>query len=463
MTLVRRNIIPLMLPCLLLTLATAVPTPGQTVTSDDTVLKQIIIFGRHSIRSPTSSPADYAQYSPRPYPDFGVSTGYLTPHGAQAEALLGAYYRAYLLSEGLLTGDNGADLGHSYFRSNSIQRSNLTATMLGSGLYDGQTVPVHSFPLGQPDPVFDPILSNLVTIDPARAAKEVQEIYNSGAALASAYSGELSLIRSVLFNYQNGTLPLPPAPTGIIDPTAQPIPLDPTTTILYTGNVVNEGGLLATANASDPFVMEYADGFPLSEVGWGQLSLDTLSQQTRIGALVLGLEFRPPYLDQVQSSNAGSHILRTMRQAVLDESIPGAFGDATSQVVVVISSDAYLVGVSGLLDLHWQLPGYQPDFCPPGGALVFELRQSTDTGEYLVRVFYTAQSFDQLRNLTPLTLDQPPETIQLMIPGGHKPGASMDIKFETFQKLLTKAIGPQYVQDPSTEVPPDVLPSVPLQ
>jgi len=51
-----------------------------------------------------------------------------------------------------------------------------------------------------------------------------------------------------------------------------------------------------------------------------------------------------------------------------------------------------------------------------GGALVFEVRQSRRTGEFLVRAFYTAQSFDQLRNLTPLSVLFPPETAQLVIP-----------------------------------------------
>ncbi len=75
--------------------------------------------------SPAISQADYAQYSPRPYPEFGVlQPGYLTVHGQQAEILLGAYYRSYLLEEGLLTGDTGVDLARSYFRANSIQRSN---------------------------------------------------------------------------------------------------------------------------------------------------------------------------------------------------------------------------------------------------------------------------------------------------------------------------------------------------
>jgi 4-phytase/acid phosphatase len=132
-------------------------------------------------------------------------------------------------------------------------------------------------------------------------------------------------------------------------------------------------------------------------------------------------------------------------------------------VAVVISSDVYVTGLAGLLGAHWQLPGYQPDLCAPGGALVFELRQSKETGEYLVRVFYTAQSLDQLRNLTPLSLTAPPETVQLLIPGGSKPGATLDVKFETFQNLLHNALGRQYVQNPSTEVPPGVLNGVPTQ
>ncbi|MBZ5591537.1 MAG: hypothetical protein LAP39_04835 [Acidobacteriia bacterium] len=453
----------LILPGLLLTLAIGLPVSAQTVTNDDTILRQIIIFGRHSIRSPLVSPAILAKYSPRPYPDFGVPPGYLTAHGQQAEVLLGTYYRDYLLAEGLLTGDAATDLSRSYFRANSIQRSNLSATKLGAGLIPGAPVPVHSYALGQPDPVFDPITTNVAAIDPARAAKEVQEVYNSGTALASAYSGEFSLVRSVLFGYQNGVQPPPATPSGIMDPTIQPIPLDALTTGVSTGNVIDGGGLLATLLAADPFVMEYANGFPLTEVGWGQLSLDTLSQQTRLATLTLNLEFAMPYLDQVQSSNAASHVLRSMKQAVIGEAVPGAFGDAASRVVVVISSDTFITGLAGLLRLHWQLPGYQPDFCAPGGALVFELRQSRDSGEYLVRAFYTAQSFDQLRNLTPLTLNAPPETIQLLIPGGAKPGAGLDVKFEKFQKLLRNAIGPQYIQDPATEVPPGVLASVPLQ
>ncbi|MFN7995046.1 MAG: hypothetical protein U0Q18_15670 [Bryobacteraceae bacterium] len=443
----------------------AVPVSAQTANDSDTdtVLKQVIIFGRHSVRSPTVAPADYAKLSRRPYPDFGVPPGYLTEHGRQAETLLGAYYRQYLLHEQLLTGNTKWDASRSYFRANSIQRSNITAAALGAGLYEGIAVPVHSYALGQADPVFDPILAKVAAVDAQRAADEVRQIYNSGGALAAAYSGEFSLVRSVLLNYPTGVEPPPGPPAGTIDATALPIPLQPVKGTLATGNVVDLGGLLETIVAADPFVMEYTAGLPTWDVGWGQLSLDRLSQHTRLVTLAFNLTFTTPYLAQVQSSNAASHVLHTMEQAISQNAVPGAFGGPESRVNVIISSDAYVIGLAGLLGLHWQLPGYQQDFCPPGGALVFELRQSKVTGDYLVRAYFTSQTWGQLRNLSPLTLEAPPATMQLLIPGAHEPGTGLDAKFDSFQALLKKAIGSQFVQDPAKEVPPTVLTGVPLK
>jgi 4-phytase/acid phosphatase len=469
------------LSALLLTLA--VPGLAQTIkdADDGTTLKQIIFFGRHGIRSSTADPSQLEQYSVDSYPVFtGVPTGYLTPNGRKAARLLGSYFHRYLLHEGLLTGNVQTDLSRSYFRANSIQRSNITAAKFGEGLIPGATIPVHSYPIADadtntqavPDPVFDPLLARVATVDPDRAVAEAKGIFGSGAAIASAYSGELSLISSVLYPPPAQPTPGPPGSPGSVDPTSQttnPItitaskPLPDPYPPYYTGNVIDVGGMNLITSAADPFVMQYADGFPLDGVAWGRLPLSALSQQTRFNTLQMNIAMRTPYLTQVQSSNAASHVLRTMEQAVIGDNIPGAFGNAKSQVVVIISSDYYTAGLAGLLQLHWTLPGYQPDYLGPGGALVFELRQVRKTKEYLVRAFYTAQTFDQLRELTPLTLKKPPATMQLLIPGGSKPPTDLDVNFFTFQRLLRKAIDQKYVQDPWEEDPPGVLTGVPLR
>jgi 4-phytase/acid phosphatase len=439
------------------------PVLAQTTNVEDgTVLKQIIIFGRHSIRAPTHDTNILNQYSADPFPIFfGVPTGYLTPNGRLAAGLMGSYFHDYLVYEGVLTGDADTDLAHSYFRANSIQRSYVTAAKFGAGLIPGGSIPVHTFAAGTPDLVFDPLLAGVATVDPTRTLTEIQGVYGNGTNLSSACSSELSLLSKVL--YPPGTQPTNGATQGAVDPTTQPIllatnaPQSSSPPYYYTGGVIDMSGLNSTVSAADPFVMQYADGFPTNEVGWGRLTLDTLSQQTRLLTLQFGICMRQPYLARVQSSSAASHVLRSMLQVTGGTPLDGALGTPQSQILVIISSDAYVAGLAELLGVHWLLPGYQPDFCAPGGALVLELRQVKTTEQYLVRVFYTAQTFDQLRNLTPLTLGTPPATLQLHVPGGDST-TNLDVSFTTFTNLLNAAIGLEYVKQPfADEVQPDVI------
>jgi 4-phytase/acid phosphatase len=445
---------------LLVAVAMERPVLAQTTNAadDGTVLKQIILFGRHSIRAPTSSTNVLNLYSADPFPVFvGVPDGYLTPNGRLAARLLGSYFHKYLVHEGLLTGDTNTDLARSYFRANTIERSYMTAARFGTGLIPGADIPVHTFAAGTPDLVFDPLLKGVATVDPARALAEVQGVYGSGTNLASAYSSELALISRVL--YPSGFHPTSSTNQGVIDPTTLPIVLATNaplfSTNFVTGEVLSMGGLNAAVSAADPFVMQYANGFPTNEVGWGRLTPDTLSQETRLVNLEFNICMRAPYLARVQSSSAASHILRSMLQVTGGVTLAGAFGASNSLVLVIVSSDAYVAGLAGLLDVHWLLPGYQPDFCAPGGALVFELRQVTATGQYLVRVFYTAQTFDQLRHLTPLTLAAPPATQQLLIPGGNST-TNLDVDFAAFTNLMNAAIGLESVQPFADEIQPVV-------
>ncbi len=458
---------------LLLALTIVVPVLAQTIRpDDDSTLKQILIFGRHSIRSGTNTQATLDQFSVDPYPPFtGVPVGYLTPNGQEAARLMGAYFNAYLTHEGLLTGNTSTDLPKLYFRANSIQRSNVTASFFGAGLIPGATVPVHSYTLGTPDPVFDPIKTKVATADPDRAQAEILGFFQNAAALTSAYRGELALVSSVL--YPPGTQPInppgtlpplppaPPGPQGSYDPTTIAFALTVNDPIKGTGGAFYLGGLSFTTTATDSFMMQYADGFDPSDVAWGRLTPDTLSQETRLTVLEIGIQMRLPYIDQVQSSNAANHILRSMNQVVSGSNSRGAFGTSKSRIVAVISSDYYVAGMAGLLGVHWTLPGYQQDYCSPGGMMVFELRHSRSMGNF-VRVFYTSQTLEQLRSLTSLSLTEPPATMQLAIPGASISSTNLDVKWSTFKKLLTEAIDQKYVQPYGKEVPPGILNNVPL-
>lgn len=446
---------------------------GQTLsgTDDGTTLKQMIIFGRHSIRATTYSTNALDQYAADPYPGFATKAGDLTPNGERAARLLGDYFREYLVHEGLLTGDAATDLARGYFRANSIQRSYMTCSEFGAGLIPDANVPVHTYPVKWPDPIIDPLLAAVVTVDPAQALAEVTSLYGDGTGLAATYASDLAVISSVLYPpgthplYPPGTTPPTNAPPGAVDPTTIPIAFAASSPIEFppplghylTGGVVGMGGMAGVVAATDPFIMQYADGFPEDQVGWGRFTMETLSQQTRITTLQIEIGMRTPYLARVQSSNLGQHILRSLQQAVDGQPRSGALGDAQTKVLVIVSSDYYVAGLAGLLGLHWHLPGYEPDYCAPGGALVFELRERKATGEHLVRVFYTAQTLNQLRELAPLTLDAPPATVQLAVPGGSRSGTDPDVDFDRFAARLVDAIDPACVQPVDQEHPPSVM------
>ena len=240
-----------------LVLTLTVPVPvwvlAQTVINNDgTTLKQIIIFGRHSIRSATTATTTLDKMAVDPYPPFERRAGLFDPAweacGSPPWRLLPPIPALRGTSDGQRSNRCSALVFPFQFHRALMGNSRRIWDRVDPEL----TVPVHSFPIGQPDPVFDPIAANVAKVDPVRAATQVQEIFNSGAALTSAYSGEYSLIRSVLFDYPLGTQPPPPTPSycpqsshsPCTDPTAQAITLTPNTTSqLYTGGVINVGGL----------------------------------------------------------------------------------------------------------------------------------------------------------------------------------------------------------------------------
>ncbi len=185
--------------------------------------------------------------------------------------------------------------------------------------------------------------------------------------------------------------------------------------------------------------MEYADGLP---VGWGQLDISGVSQTLRILNLVLDLQFRTPYLARVQSSNVASHIVRTMVQSATGSAMTGTLGTPSTRIAVLIASDIHVCGLAGLFRIDWLLPGYQQDFCSPGGAIVFQLRQSQSTGEYIVRTSYIGQTLDQLRNQTPLTLDAPPAIAPVFIPNCSIDNATFDCPLGKFVRIANGLIDP---------------------
>ena len=411
---------------------------------DDTQLKQVIIFGRHGVRTPilpnTGPGLSLDAFSVLPFPAFPVSgVAVLTPNGGKNETILGGYFRLWLIQEGLLTGNDAADAAFVYFRANGTPLIIGTAQAFAAGMLPAATVNINSYTAPAIDPLFDPVDSGVAQLHYRMAVAAVNgRLGSAPQSLAFAYGPELALTRSVLFNYPVGQTPVPATPAGTVDVTSIPIHVAPGNTSLP----VDFGGLYDIAAAIDPFVMEYADGLPASEVGWGQLTAGGISQIFRLYDRLLDLEFRTPYLAGVQSSNVASHVVRTMVQAATGNAMTGALGNPSTKVIALVASNTNITGLAGLFHLDWLLPGYQADVAAPGGALVFELRQSQSTGEYIVRTSYVSQTMDQLRNQTALTLAAPPPSAPVFIPGCSVHNATFDCSLADFVRVAKHTIDP---------------------
>lgn len=298
---------------------------------------------------------------------------------------------------------------------------------------------VHHYRPEQSDPLFDPVNAGVARMDSQMAIAAIRgRLGGNPQALASAYAPELALARSLLLNYPAGRTPPPAAPASITDVTALPFDVKDGGPDMP----VDLGGLLGVVGAVDPFLMEYADGLPSSDVGWGQLTPAGIAQTSRFITLLLDLGCRTPYLARVLSSNLASHITRSMVQASEGRAMTGALGTPSTKVIVLIASDTNVTALGGLYRLDWLAPGYERNYAAPGGALVFELRQLGKTGEYVVRASYITQTLDQLRSRTALDRAAPPARAPVFIPGCSIPNPACDCPPSRFVALSQPLIDP---------------------
>jgi 4-phytase / acid phosphatase len=419
---------------LLLSLGSAPPLRAAETAGDE--LKLVIIVSRHGVRSPLQANDTLNKYSAEPWPAWTEQPGYLTAHGRQQMELMGAYYRAYYTRQGLLTGKTGQDQPLIYFRSNSIQRTVGSARALGTGLLPGGTVTVHTRASDVTDPMFQPVKLPVGHPDRPRAiAAVLGRVGGRMSAVEQAYAPVFGTLEEVLFGGDGA------APAGKLTLLAQPTEVVPGTfeTVDMTGAVHTASSLV------DGILLEYVEGMPLKDVGWGRVTPQKLTELLRLHALFFDLCQGTFYPSQVQASNLASHMLQTMEQTVSGQPVPGAIGAPGQKLVVLVGHDTNLINLGGLLGLSWWLPGTQMNPVLPGSALVFELRQRHTDAQYFVRAYYVSETLDQMRELTPLTLEHPPLSAPIFIPGCSEAGPGFDAPYSRFEELLHRVIDPEFV------------------
>ncbi|MGD1031049.1 MAG: histidine-type phosphatase [Opitutaceae bacterium] len=405
---------------------------------DSDVVMSIIVT-RHGVRSPIyDANAMFGSYSADRWPQWTVPPGYLTPHGKRQMEMLGAYFRAFYVRAGLLSGRTDQDGGWITLRADSDERTIETARDLGAGLMPGAQPAIQARPQGKPDPLFSPVKAGFVHPDPSLAAAAVLgRMGGNPANPVKANAAAFATLERVLLG---GDGKVPAGKKSVLD---SPVSLEE---VAREGKTISIQGTLQDAErCTDNFLLEYAEGMPLSDVGWGRLSRADLTELLRIHFLYFDLTQATFYPAQVQASNLASHILETLEQGATGRAVAGAVGGPESRLVMLVGHDTNLINLAGLLGISWWMDGTQRDPIFPGGSLVFELRRSRGDGSMLVRLFYVCQTLEQMRAGDAPTLENPPMTAPIFIPGCSGAAPGYDAPLDRVEALFHRVIDPQFV------------------
>jgi 4-phytase/acid phosphatase len=179
-----------------------------------------------------------------------------------------------------------------------------------------------------------------------------------------------------------------------------------------------------------------------ANTGWGCVDGKTLRALMQLDTASWDYGYRTPTVARIHASNLLDRIQRSLEQNVTGKPVAGALSKPDDRLLIVVGHDSNIVAVAGALGVNWIIDG-RVDDTPPGGALLFELWQPRDGGAPFVRLEYTAQTLEQMRQSQTLTPANPPAAAPIFVPGCSQ--QDMSCTWDGFRSAVHGAINPAYV------------------
>jgi 4-phytase / acid phosphatase len=343
-------------------------------------LERMVLVIRHGIRPPTHPNADIAKYAAQAWPDWSVPPGELTPHGGETVRLMGETLRAVGVEDHLLPASGCSRPGEaSVWADGTDQRTRRTGEILAAALEPGCTLPVGWAPPEPRDPIFAGTDAGACHIDTAAARAALQ------AAAAAAAAPQSQALAAATEELQSILAPdACRGGSGVCFRHA-------------AGAAAGSGGVIfpMTASLAEDLYLEYAEGKPMSEVGWGRASRADLDEVMRIHEAA----FEGISGDLYLATHRAASMARDVLDALAGYPVVGGPQSGPGLKLLAFSGhDTNLAWMGALFGLQWTLPG-QPSATAPSTVLAFEL-WVRDGHQYVLPVVYY-ETLDQMRTLTP--------------------------------------------------------------
>ncbi len=413
----------------LMLLAAAPPAWAES----EEVLTKLVVVSRHGVRTPVAPHVELANWAAQPWPAWTQPPGSLTPRGAELATIMGRYYRQFASEAG---GTTAAGCPSTYVYADNVERSQSTAKAILDGFAPNCGGMVRSRNDVRIDPIFHPLEAGFCRLDPLvaqtrvleRAGGDLNRVTRDMKPQFDALQSVLMCCKPALCSAlgRGERCTLSELPTML-----SPLPDGSGLAML--------GALPIASSAAELLLLEYVDGLPLTEVGWGRATAGQMRDAWRLHTEQYDLLQRTPYL----ARKKGSALLSKVAAAVTSARSLG-FGAPDPAVrdarfVAYVGDDANLWNLAGMMDVSWLQTGYQRSQTPPASALVFEVRETQDK-KLRVYTSFVSQSVEQLRNATPLTGDAQPLRTALRLPGCSSGAPGFPCSIEEFAIALRNSI-----------------------
>lgn len=387
---------------------------------DNYQLQQIVIVSRHGLRSPLTDGAnDIKQAVSLQWPKWNTKPGLLTTKGGAIEVYMGGYFIDWLNQEGLLKKDVCPTENDLYVYTNVMPRTIATAQNFLSGAFSGCQITVnHLANVKDKDPLFFQSVKDNSDQFKNKATAEINK-FIAEQKLAPSYKKLQDVIN---YSQSNDCLDKKVCDLSTI---SNSVNLD------YGQEPSLKGPLKTSFAIIDAFILQNYEGFPANDVAWGKIKTDA---DWKALAKLRNSYIEAAYNQPIVVKN----IIRPML-SYLDTKLPKEMTDKDSKVTLIVGHDTTVGPIINAIGFNdYTLPG-QYEKTPISGKLVFERWVDKKTNAPFLKVEYIYQTTQQMRELSALTLDNPPgrTTLTLKNCKTNKQGLC---PWGDFKKILNKAI-----------------------
>jgi 4-phytase/acid phosphatase len=366
------------------------------VAQAEPVLERVVLVARHGVRAPTAGLDALQAQTGRAWPAWPVGPGELTPHGAEALGRMADFVRQTYVNKGLLPKSACPAPGKvQVWADGADQRTRESGAVWARAL--NCSVPEGHGPDGESDALFDAAGMGVCPVDAEAGIAAISaKTHDQADLVRPGDQAALNTLQSLVAPdaCQSGPGPCFKAPTTVT-PGKSGLKL--------------AGPLAVGSTLAENLLLEYTQGLPLDQVGWGRLGRSE-AQVERALAAVMPAHARAASLMR-QTPELASHNGVVLARALLDLLQGRTPHDshapplsAAARLTVIAGHDTNLSNLAGIFGLSWTPPN-EPDATAPDTTLAFELWR--DGAMETVRVVVYSQSLRQLRTASILDRDHP--------------------------------------------------------